>query len=331
MHIIWHTPMKSVKVGILGAAGYTGGELIRLLLNHPQVEIVFANSESNAGNKVYEVHEGLIGDTELEFTSETPFDKVDVVFFCFGHGKSEQFLKEHSIPADVKIIDLAQDFRIKGDHDYVYGLPEINKAEIQQAQHLANPGCFATCIQVALLPAAHLNLLKEDVAVNAITGSTGAGQKPGATTHFSWRSDNLSIYKAFSHQHIAEIRQSLTQIQGCLDASIDFIPYRGNFARGIFCTAVVKTIANAEDVIAAYKDFYRDAAFTHYSDKAIDLKQVVNTNKALVHVDCFEGKILVTSAIDNLLKGAVGQAVQNMNLLFGLEETAGLKLKASAF
>ena len=320
-----------IKVGILGAAGYTGGELIRLLLNHPEAEIVFANSESNAGNLVSDVHEGLIGDTDLRFTDAMPFDQVDVVFFCFGHGKSEAFLKEHTIPANVKIIDLAQDFRIKGNHDYVYGLPEINKAEIVKAQHVANPGCFATAIQVALLPAAKMGLLTEDVAVNAITGSTGAGQKPGATTHFSWRSDNLSIYKAFSHQHIAEIRQSLTQIQGNLDASIDFIPYRGNFARGIFCTAVVKTIANAEDVIAAYKDFYRDAAFTHYSDKAIDLKQVVNTNKALVHVDCFEGKILVTSAIDNLLKGAVGQAVQNMNLLFGLEETAGLKLKASAF
>ena len=320
-----------IKIGILGAAGYTGGELIRLLLNHPEAEIVFANSESNAGNLVSDVHEGLIGDTDLRFTDAMPFDQVDVVFFCFGHGKSEAFLKEHTIPANVKIIDLAQDFRIKGNHDYVYGLPEINKAEIVKAQHVANPGCFATAIQVALLPAAKMELLTEDVAVNAITGSTGAGQKPGATTHFSWRSDNLSIYKAFNHQHIAEIRQSLTQIQGSLDASIDFIPYRGNFARGIFCTAVVKTQANAEDIIAAYKNFYRDAAFTHYSDKAIDLKQVVNTNKALVHVDCFEGKILVTSAIDNLLKGAVGQAVQNMNLLFGLEETAGLKLKASAF
>jgi len=320
-----------IKVGILGAAGYTGGELIRLLLNHPEAEIAFANSESNAGNLVSDVHEGLIGDTDLKFTSEMPFDKVDVIFFCFGHGKSEAFLKEHTIPDSVKIIDLAQDFRIKGDHDYVYGLPEINKAEIEKAQHLANPGCFATCIQMALLPAAHLNLLKEDVAVNAITGSTGAGQKPGATTHFSWRNNNLSIYKAFSHQHIAEIRQSLKQVQGSLDASIDFIPYRGDFARGIFCTAVIRTKANAEDVVKAYKEFYKDAAFTHYSDKAIDLKQVVNTNKALVHVDCFDGKILVTSAIDNLLKGAVGQAVQNMNLMFGIDECAGLRLKASAF
>ena len=320
-----------IKVGILGAAGYTGGELIRLLLNHPEAEIVFANSESNAGNLVSDVHEGLIGDTNLKFTDEMPFDQVDVVFFCFGHGKSEAFLKEHTIPENVKIIDLAQDFRIKGSHDYVYGLPEINKEQIQQAQHLANPGCFATAIQLALLPAAMLHLLKEDVSVNAITGSTGAGQKPGATTHFSWRVDNLSIYKPFQHQHIAEIRQSLEQEQGYLDASIDFIPYRGNFARGIFCTAVIKTDAPASDVIAAYKEYYRNAAFTHYSDKSIDLKQVVNTNKALVHVDGFEGKILVTSCIDNLLKGAVGQAVQNMNLMFGIDETAGLKLKASAF
>ena len=320
-----------MKIGILGAAGYTGGELIRLLLNHPEAEIVFANSESNAGNLVSDVHEGLIGETELKFTDEMPFDQVDVVFFCFGHGKSEAFLKEHTIPENVKIIDLAQDFRIKGGHDYVYGLPEINKEQIQQAQHLANPGCFATAIQLALLPAAMLHLLKEDVAVNAITGSTGAGQKPGATTHFSWRVDNLSIYKPFQHQHISEIRQSLTQEQGYLDASIDFIPYRGNFARGIFCTAVIKTDAPASDVIAAYKEYYRNAAFTHYSDKSIDLKQVVNTNKALVHVDGFEGKILVTSCIDNLLKGAVGQAVQNMNIMFGLDETTGLKLKASAF
>ena len=320
-----------IKVGILGAAGYTGGELIRLLLNHPEAEIVFANSESNAGNLVSDVHEGLIGDTDLKFTDEMPFDQVDVVFFCFGHGKSEQFLKEHSIPANVKIIDLAQDFRIKGDHDYVYGLPEINKAAIQKAQHVANPGCFATAIQVALLPAAKMGLLKKDVAVNAITGSTGAGQKPGATTHFSWRNNNLSIYKAFTHQHLAEIKQSLVQVQGSLDADIDFIPYRGDFARGIFCTAVIKTQTEGSDIVAAYKDFYKEAAFTHYSDKAIDLKQVVNTNKALVHVDCFEGKVLVTSAIDNLLKGAVGQAVQDMNLMFGLYESSGLRLKASAF
>lgn len=320
-----------IRVGILGAAGYTGGELIRLLLNHPEAQIVFANSESNAGNPVSDVHEGLIGDTDLLFTDQMPFDKVDVVFFCFGHGKSQQFLAEHKIPEGVKIIDLAQDFRIKGPHDYVYGLPEINKSAIEQAKHLANPGCFATAIQLALLPAAAMGLLTEDVSVNAITGSTGAGQKPSSTTHFSWRMGNLSIYKPFTHQHLAEIRQSIQQVQGHLEVSIDFIPYRGDFARGIFCTSVIKTQAPAEDVISGYKEFYRDAAFTHYCDKALDLKQVVNTNKALVHADAFEGKILVTSCIDNLLKGAVGQAVQNMNLMFGIDEKAGLLLKASAF
>jgi len=320
-----------IKVGILGAAGYTGGELIRLLVNHPEAEIVFANSESNAGNLVSSVHEGLVGECDLRFTDRYDFDQADVLFFCFGHGKSEAFVKEHAIPGNVRIIDLAQDFRIKGAHDYVYGLPEINREEIMQARHVANPGCFATAIQVALLPAAHLNLLKEDVSVNAITGSTGAGQKPGATTHFSWRTDNLSIYKPFQHQHVAEIRQSLRQVQGYLDADIDFIPYRGNFARGIFCTAVVRTPAPVDDVVEAYKDFYADAAFTHYSDAPIDMKQVVNTNKALVHVEKYGTKLLVTSTIDNLLKGAVGQAVQNMNLMFGIDEKAGLRLKASAF
>ena len=329
-----------IRVGILGAAGYTGGELIRLLLNHPGAEIVFANSESNAGNFVGDVHEGLLGDTTLRFTSEMPFEQVDVVFFCFGHGKSRAFLEEHTIPSHVKIIDLAQDFRIAGDHDYVYGLPEMNKARIAKARHVANPGCFATAIQLALLPAAHLNLLKDDVSVNAITGSTGAGQKPSATTHFSWRADNMSIYKPFQHQHLAEIRQSLRQVQGYLDAQIDFIPYRGPFARGIFCTAVVRLPKGNDeetgrqlhdDILAAYRDYYRDAAFTHYSEQPIDLKQVVNTNKALVHCDIFDGKLLVTSAIDNLLKGAVGQAVQNMNIMAGIDEAEGLRLKASAF
>lgn len=321
-----------IKIGILGAAGYTGGELIRLLLNHPEAEIVFANSESNAGNFVADVHEGLLGDTELRFTSETPFDKVDVVFFCFGHGKSEQFLREHAIPAHVKIIDLAQDFRLAApDNDYVYGLPEINRERIAAAQHVANPGCFATCIQLGLLPAAKLGIVKGDIAVNAITGSTGAGQKPGATTHFSWRNNNMSIYKAFCHQHVPEICQSLKQVQGELDAEIDFIPYRGDFARGIFATEVVKTDMPIEQIVEAYKAFYKDAPFTHYVDNAIDMKQVVNTNKALVHCDKFGNKLLITSTIDNLLKGAVGQAVQNMNIMFGVEETMGLRLKAGAF
>ena len=329
-----------IKVGILGAAGYTGGELIRLLLNHPEAEIVFANSGSNAGNKVADVHGGLFGETDLEFTDAMPFDEVDVVFFCFGHGKSEEFLKEHSIPAHVKIIDLAQDFRIAAPtHDYVYGLPEIHKAEIQKCQHLANPGCFATCIQLGLLPLAKAGLLKHDVSVNAITGSTGAGQKPTGTTHFSWRNNNMSVYKVFTHQHLHEIRQSLTELQGELDASIDFIPYRGDFPRGIFCTEVVKfdgeegsaTNPTGEQLAQIYKDFYADAAFTHYVDKAVDMKQVVNTNKCLVHVDKFGNKAVITSTIDNLLKGAVGQAVQNMNLMFGIDEKAGLNLKPSAF
>lgn len=329
-----------IKIGILGAAGYTGGELIRLLVNHPEAEIVFANSESNAGNLVADVHEGLLGDTDLKFTDTMPFNEVDVVFFCFGHGKSEQFLQEHTIPAHVKIIDLAQDFRIAAPtHDYVYGLPEIHKVQIQQCQHLANPGCFATCIQLGLLPLAKAGLLTHDVAVNAITGSTGAGQKPVGTTHFSWRTDNMSIYKVFTHQHLHEIRQSLTELQGSLDASIDFIPYRGDFARGIFCTEVVKfdgaegspTNPTAEQLADMYRTFYADAAFTHYVDKALDLKQVVNTNKALVHIDKFGNKAVITCIIDNLLKGAVGQAVQNMNLMFGVDEKAGLGLKANAF
>lgn len=321
-----------MKIGILGAAGYTGGELIRLLINHPQAEIVFANSESNAGNPVTDVHEGLYGETDLHFTDAMPFDKVDVVFFCFGHGKSEQFLKEHEVPANVRIIDLAQDFRLAAEgNDFVYGLPEINRSRIATAMHVANPGCFATCIQLGLLPAAEMGLITKDVAVNAITGSTGAGQKPGATTHFSWRTDNLSIYKPFTHQHVPEIKQSLRQVQGSLDAEIDFIPYRGNFARGIFATEVVRTDAPIEKIIEGYKAFYNDEPFTHYVDKPLDLKQVVNTNKCLVHCEKFGDKLLITSCIDNLLKGAVGQAVQNMNIMFGIDETAGLRLKPNAF
>lgn len=331
MHIIWHTPMKSVKVGILGAAGYTGGELIRLLLNHPQVEIVFANSESNAGNKVYEVHEGLVGDTELEFTSETPFDKVDVLFFCFGHGKSEQFLKEHSIPANVKIIDLAQDFRIKGDHDYIYGLPETHREQTRTAQHLANPGCFATCTQLAMLPALKAGIISGDIHVNGITGSTGAGQKPGATTHFSWRNDNISVYKTFTHQHLLEINQTVQELCPGYEGRVLFIPQRGCFTRGIFVTAYAKCDKPLEEVQQIYADYYKDAAFTHFVTKNPDMKQVVNTNKAVVYVEKFEDQLLMISCIDNLLKGAVGQAVQNMNLMFGLDEKAGLNLKASAF
>ncbi len=353
-----------IKVGILGAAGYTGGELLRILINHPEAEIVFANSESNAGNRIADVHEGLLGDTELCFTDQMPFDQVDVIFFCFGHGKSEAFLKEHEIPANVKIIDLAQDFRLAqadlkaGKEDavtggiklsqWIYGLPEIHREEIKQCQYLANPGCFATCIQEGLLPLAKAGLLTNDIAVNAITGSTGAGQKPGATTHFSWRNDNFSVYKLFTHQHLHEITQTLNELRPdgtprVVDTlnegyeadgiTVDFIPYRGDFARGIFCTEVVKLdkAVAKEDIVALYKDFFKDATFTHYCDAALDLKQVVGTNKALIHVEVFGRKVVITSMIDNLLKGAVGQAVQNMNLMFNLSEDAGLKLKAIAF
>ena len=331
-----------IKIGILGAAGYTGGELIRLLIHHPEAQMVFANSESNAGNYVADIHEGLYGDTDMKFTADMPFDDVDVIFFCFGHGKSEAFIREHHIPQHVRIIDLAQDFRIAGNdsnagfmtpanHDFVYGLPEINRELIANARHVANPGCFATCIQLGLLPAAKMGLINDDVAVNAITGSTGAGQKPGATTHFSWRNNNMSIYKAFTHQHVPEIRQSLRQVQGYLDAAIDFIPYRGDFARGIFATEVVRTDKPIEEIVEGYKEFYKDAAFTHYVDKNIDMKQVVNTNKAVVYVERFEDQLLMISCIDNLLKGAVGQAVQNMNLMFGINEKTGLELKAIAF
>ena len=321
-----------IKIGILGGAGYTAGELIRLLLNHPEAEIAFIHSESNAGNRITDVHEGLYGETDLVFTDEMPFGQADVLFLCFGHGKSEAFLAQHDVPEGMRIIDLAQDFRLAAPgNDFVYGLPEINRDRIAQAKHVANPGCFATCIQLGLLPAAKMDIIQNDVSVNAITGSTGAGQKPTGTTHFSWRNNNMSSYKPFSHQHVPEIEQSLSQVQGHLEAHIDFIPYRGDFARGIFATEVVRTDAPIADIVAAYKAFYADAPFTHYVDKAIDLKQVVNTNKCLVHCEKYGDKLLITSCIDNLLKGAVGQALQNMNIMFGLDETAGLRLKPSAF
>lgn len=321
-----------IRVGIVGAAGYTAGELIRLLLNHPAVEIIFAHSESNAGNAITDVHAGLYGETDIRFTDQLAFDEIDVVFFCFGHGKSTQFLAEHYIPADVRIIDLAQDFRLMGDdNDYIYGLPELNLLQLQGAQHVANPGCFATCIQLGLLPLAAEGLLEGDIMVNAITGSTGAGVKPAATTHFSWRSGNMSIYKAFEHQHVPEILQSLHKLQPTFDGSLDFIPYRGDFPRGIFATEVLRCELPEEHIIKIYKNFYAEAAFTHYIDRPIDMKQVVNTNKCLIHVEKHGDKLLITSCIDNLLKGASGQAIQNMNLMFGLEETAGLQLKSLAF
>ena len=321
-----------IRIGIIGGAGYTAGELCRLLLNHPEAEIVFINSESNAGNLITDVHEGLYGETDMRFTDELPFEDVDVVYFCFGHGKSTQFLTDHYIPADVRIIDLAQDFRLAAEgNDYVYGLSELNRTAILGAQHVANPGCFATCIQLGLLPLADAGLLQGDVSVNAITGSTGAGVKPSSTTHFSWRSGNMSIYKAFQHQHVPEIVQSLQQLQPSFEGAIDFIPYRGDFPRGIFATEVITCDAPEEEIADLYRDFYSDAPFTHYVDRAVDLKQVVNTNKCLIHAERHGNKLLVTSVIDNLLKGASGQAVPNMNLMFELEEDAGLRLKPLAF
>lgn len=319
-----------IKAGIIGGAGYTAGELTRLLINHPEVCIKWIHSTSNAGNPVSDVHGGLTGECDLVFSDSHPLEDVDVVFLCSGHGKSSEFWKEHKRPAGLKVVDLAQDFRDESE-GYVYGLPEVNRDRIAGTELLANPGCFATAIQLGLLPLAKAGLLHGDVNVTGITGSTGAGVKPGSTTHFSWRNDNLSVYKAFNHQHLKEIRMTLENLQPGNDARITFIPVRGDFPRGIFVMTTVDTDMTQEEADNLYKDFYKDAAFTHVSDKDIDLKQVVNTNKALVKPLVHEGKMLVVSAIDNLLKGASGQAVQNMNLMFGLPENTGLKLKASAF
>jgi N-acetyl-gamma-glutamyl-phosphate reductase len=319
-----------IKVGIIGGAGYTAGELLRILLNHPQVEIVFVNSSSNAGNKLYQVHEGLIGETEMTFTDELPFDKIDAMFICSGHGDSRKFLESHDVPQSVKIIDLSQDYRNESD-GFVYGLPEVNRERIRKANKLANPGCFATAIQIGLLPLAANGLLKGEVHTNGITGSTGAGVKPGATSHFSWRNNNISIYKAFSHQHLIEINQTLKQLQPGFDHAINFLPVRGDFARGIFVSSYIDCDLEIEEIEKIYKEFYKDAAFTFVMDANPDLKQVVNTNKGIVHVEKHGNKLLVISIIDNLLKGASGQAVQNFNLMFGLEENCGLRLKPSAF
>lgn len=321
-----------IKVGIIGGAGYTAGELIRLLINHPDVEIVFINSSSNAGNKITDVHEGLYGDTDLIFTEELPLDKIDLLYFCTAHGDTKKFMESHNLPEELKIIDLSMDYRIASpEHDFVYGLPELNRRTICESKHIANPGCFATCIQLGLLPLAKHLMLNDDISVNAITGSTGAGVKPEATSHFSWRDNNMSIYKPFSHQHVPEIKQSLKQLQNSFQADIDFIPYRGNFPRGIFATLVVKTKVELSEIRKIYEEYYAEDSFVHIVDTNIDLKQVVNTNKCLLHLEKHGDKLLIISCIDNLLKGASGQAVHNMNLLFGLEETIGLKLKPSAF
>lgn len=324
--------MTKIKAGIIGGAGYTAGELLRILVNHPNADIIFVNSSSNAGNSVAEIHSGLMGDTDLVFTSELPFDKVDVLFLCSAHGDSKKFIDENNIPAHLKIIDLSTDFREKrSNHNFVYGLPELNKQAISEAQNIANPGCFATAVQLALLPLAAAQLLKDEVHVNAITGSTGAGVKPSSTSHFSWRNNNISIYKPFGHQHLHEIGQSIRQLQNGFDKSINFIPVRGNFARGIFSTTYTKSDLSLTEANQLFNEFYKDAAFTFVADRNPDLKQVVNTNKAVVYLEKHDEMLLVVSIIDNLLKGASGQAVQNMNLMFGLDEKAGLKLKATGF
>jgi N-acetyl-gamma-glutamyl-phosphate reductase, common form len=321
-----------IKVGIIGGAGYTAGELIRLLINHPDVEIVFINSTSNAGNKITDIHEGLYGETDMAFTDELPLDKIDLLYFCTAHGDTRKFMESHTLPENLKVIDLSMDYRIASDeHDFIYGLPELNRRRICQSKYVANPGCFATCIQLGLLPLAKNLLLNGDVSVNAITGSTGAGVKPGTTSHFSWRNNNMSIYKPFSHQHVPEIKQSIKQLQNSFNSDIDFIPYRGDFARGIFATLVVKTNVTLDEIKRMYIEYYEKDSFVHVVDANVDLKQVVNTNKCLIHLEKHGDKLLIISCIDNLLKGASGQAVHNMNLMFGLEETVGLRLKPSAF
>ena len=321
-----------IKVGIIGGAGYTAGELIRLLINHPDAELVFINSSSNAGNKITDVHGGLYGETELTFTDALPFEDVDVLFLCSAHGDSKKFLDNNNVPDNVKIIDLSTDYRMEApDHDFVYGLPELNRKRIIRSNRIANPGCFATAIQLALLPLAKEQLIQSEVHINAITGSTGAGVKPSTTTHFSWRNDNISIYKAFDHQHLNEIGQTMRQLQDNFDHAINFIPVRGDFARGIFCSAYLDCNLELEEVKRLYQAFYDDHSFTFITEKAPDLKQVVNTNKCLIHLSKHGNKLLIVSVIDNLLKGASGQAVHNMNLLFGLEETVGLHLKPVAF
>lgn len=319
-----------IKAGIIGGAGYTAGELIRLLVNHPEVELVFAQSYSNAGKKVWEVHSGLFGDSDLVFCEDTPLDSVDVVFMCGGHGNSTAFWEENARPSGLKVIDLAQDYRNESC-GYVYGLPELNMERILKASLISNPGCFATAIQLAILPLAANGLLAEDVNVTAITGSTGAGVKPGPTTHFSWRNDNVSVYKAFEHQHLQEISMNIRRLQPAYVGNLNFIPVRGNFSRGILASVHTRCGLDIREAEALYRDFYADAAFTYVFDRNVDLKQVVNTNKCLLSIEKHGDFLLINSVIDNLLKGASGQAVQNMNLAFGLDESLGLKLKASAF
>lgn len=323
-----------IKAGIIGGSGYTGGELIRILLNHPQAEIDFVFSTTRAGKKLRSAHPDLLGTTDMEFTGKVN-PEVDVVFLCLGHGNSGRFLENHHFSGNTKIVDLSNEFRLENDsvfqgNQYVYGLPELRKTEIEKANYIANPGCFATAIQLALLPLAKANKLNTEVHVNAVTGSTGAGVSPSATSHFSWRNNNVSWYKPFTHQHLGEINESLHSLQKD-SGELFFLPNRGNFTRGILATAYTKFEGSLEVAYNLFKEFYSDALFTQIAEEPINLKQVVNTNQCHIHLHKYNDTLLITSAIDNLLKGASGQAVQNMNLMFGLKEGAGLNLKAGVF
>jgi N-acetyl-gamma-glutamyl-phosphate reductase len=326
--------MQKVNIGIVGGAGYTGGELLRVLLRHPNAHISFVHSTSSAGELVSKVHADLLGDTPLKFTS-TLDQHIDVLFLCVGHGDANKFLIDNEIKASIKIIDLSQDFRLAGsasigDRNFVYGLPELQREVIKSATNIANPGCFATAIQLGLLPLAAKGLLKE-VYTTGITGSTGAGQGLSNTSHFSWRANNIQAYKTLHHQHLNEIVQSLAQLQGNQNAEVNFVPWRGDFTRGIFVTSVVSADISLDALYDLYNTYYDGHTFTHVSKSNIDLKQVVNTNKCLIHIEQQGNKIAIHSVVDNLLKGAVGQAVQNMNLIFGIDEAAGLQLKANYF
>lgn len=328
---------QQIRIGIAGGAGYTGGELLRILIHHPQADIVFVHSNSNAGNPVSDVHGDLFGDTDLLFSSELNTD-IDVLFLCVGHGDAKKFLEQNSIPESVKVIDLSQDFRLKEtsafqQRKFVYGLPELNREQIKEALNIANPGCFATCLQLGLLPLAKKNLLQNEVHIQAATGSTGAGQSLSPTSHFSWRNNNLSSYKAFGHQHLNEISESLAQLSSSFSGKehLLFVPVRGDFTRGIFATMYTECDLELEEAYAVYEEYYESHPFTHVSRRNVDLKQVVNTNKCLIHLEKHGSRLFIISVTDNLLKGASGQAVQNMNLLFGLNEQAGLKLKSVGF
>ncbi|MGY3793499.1 N-acetyl-gamma-glutamyl-phosphate reductase [Aquimarina sp. 433] len=324
-----------IKVGIIGGSGYTAGELIRLLIHHPNVVLDFVYSTTNAGVSISDQHVDVLGDIDLAFT-DTINPNIDVLFLCLGHGRSRAFLEEHTFSNHTKIIDLGNDFRLEKDHvfdgrEFVYGLPELQKDKIRSAQNIANPGCFATAIQLALLPLASANKIQDAVHINATTGSTGAGVMPGGTTHFSWRDNNFSSYKVFTHQHLDEINQSIHQLQNNFNTPIFFIPNRGNFSKGIYATLYTKYDGSEEEALALYKTYYKDSKFTVVSEKEIYLKQVVNTNKCILHLSKKDGMLLITSVIDNLIKGASGQAIHNMNLMLGIEEKTGLELKASAF